>query len=147
MSTFHFTFSPARSGGGSRSAALNRRPQGARRPATLSLELQSGYKFALATGLGAGSVWAGIAKPVTLVLLLLAVVVATRALDVLTADPSEARVIRPRDHAAWDGALASTLGFAAVALLLVGAFPGAAIAAVAAVALALLRLRTRYVTH
>ena len=117
----------------------------ARRSGTLSLELQSAYKFGLAIVLTVASVWVSMPFAAAVAVVLIAVVLAARALTVLAADPSSARSLRPREHATWDGTLAAALAAVAITLAVAGAPFGAGVAAAGAVVLAALRLRTRYV--
>lgn len=117
-----------------------------RRPGTIDLETQSGYKFGLAVVLGIGAVWASTPVGAAAAILIVAVLLAGRSLIVLAADPQTARALRPREFAAWDGALAATLALIALALTIDGAVPGAAVAGGGAIVLAAMRLRTRYVT-
>ena len=118
-----------------------------RRGGTLDLETQSGYKFGLAVLVGVGA--AAVAMPIgaTAALVIVAVVMASRALTVLAADPEAARRLRPRELATWDGALAAALALIALVLVGAGAAGGAVVAVAGAVTLAALRLRTRYVTR
>ena len=83
----------------------------------------------------------------TVAILLVAIGMATGSLAVLAADPQAPRSIRPREFATSDGALAATLAVIAVVLVGVAAPAGALVAGAGAIALAALRLRTRYVTR
>ena len=75
----------------------------------------------------------------------LAVVLGYRSLLVLGNDPSGPQAVRPRDHAHWDGVLAALLAVTAVVIAAAGSTVGAIVTGAAALVLALLRLRTRYV--
>ena len=120
-------------------------PSTAGRNGTLSLELQSALKFGLAVCLGAAAVWGSMPTAAAALVLVIAVVLAARALLVLGHDPSSPRMVRPREHAHCDGALAIALGLIALAIAASGATLAAVATGAAALALAALRLRTRYV--
>lgn len=111
----------------------------------MSLELQSAYKFGLTVALGIAAVWVSMPVAGAALLLIIAVVLAGRCLEVLAADGQKARAVRPREHANWDGTLAAALAVLAVVMAAGGAGYGALVAGAAAVCLAGLRLRTRYV--
>jgi hypothetical protein len=117
----------------------------ARRPATVDLELQSGLKFGLAIALALGAVLAVTSIFAAAALVVIAVVMAFRSLLVIGQNPSAPRHVRPREHASWDGTMAALLAVIAVMLVIAAAPLGAAVAGTAAVLLAALRLRTRYV--
>lgn len=115
------------------------------RSGTLSLELQSGLKFGVAVALGAAAVWGSMPLAAAALVLVIAVMLASRSLIVLGHDPSSPRHLRPREHAHWDGALAAALAAIALVIAIAGATVAAIATGAAALALALLRLRTRYV--
>lgn len=116
-----------------------------RRPRTIALESQAAVKFGLAVVLGISAVWATMPHVAAALLLVIAVTLAARSLTVLAAEPGAARTLRPREHATWDGLLAACLAALAIVLAITGDGVGAAIAGASGLALAGLRLRTRYV--
>lgn len=120
-------------------------PSSSSRGGTISLELQSALKFGLAVALGAAAVWGSMPTAAAALVLVIAVVLASRALLVLGHDPSSPRMVRPREHAHWDGTLAIALGCIALAIAASGATLAAIATGAAALVLAALRLRTRYV--
>ena len=97
--------------------------------------------------LGVGAIWPAMPMGATVAILLVAVATASSSLTVLATDPLAPRTVRPREFATHDGILAAAL--AVIALVLVGAADpaGALVAGAGAIALAALRLRTRYVTR
>ncbi len=123
---------------------LSSRPA-TRRTGTLPLELQASLKFALAMLIGLGGVLANLSTSAAGLILIVAVLVAGRALTVIARDPGDRTSISPTGEADWDAALASAWAVLAVALALTGSVTGAIVAGSGAVALAFLRLRTRYV--
>ena len=120
-------------------------PQATRRAGTITLETQSALKFALAIALGAAAVWTAMPVAAAALLMVVAVVIASRSLTVLAADPASARSLRPREHAAWDGAFAAVLAVLAIVVAAADFGLGAVAIGVGALAVAGLRLRTRYV--
>lgn len=111
----------------------------------MSLETQSMLKVGVAIVLGATAVWISMPLTVAALVMLLAVTLMSRALNVLAADPQSRRAVRPREHASWDGALAASLALLALAVAVGGWTAAAVITGTGALALGLLRLRTRYV--
>ncbi|MEH3055017.1 MAG: hypothetical protein PGN13_13620 [Patulibacter minatonensis] len=111
----------------------------------MSLELQAAYKFALAIVVGLGGVFAVADSVLAALTLIVAVLVAGRALVVLGAEPTDRKTFRPTDEATLDAVFASAWAVLAVVLAADGAVIGALVAGAGAVALAFLRLRTRYV--
>lgn len=116
-----------------------------RRSGTVALELQAGYKFGLAMMVGLGAILGGLPTSGAALVLIVAVLVAGRALAVLAAGGDGTRAVRPRTEADWDAGLAATWAALALALAVAGSVAGVAVAGAGAIALAFLRLRTRYV--
>ena len=116
-----------------------------RRSITVPLELQAAYKFGLAILVGLGAILANLGTSVSALILIVAILVAGRSLTVLGAQPSDRKTFRPTDEADWDAVLATAWGILALILAAEGAAVGALVAGGGAVALAFLRLRTRYV--
>lgn len=120
-------------------------PATTKRGGTISLELQSSLKFGLAILLGATAVWGSMPIGLAAGVMLIAVVLTSRALSVLATDPQSARAVRPREHAHWDGALAAVLAVLTIALVPTASTAAAALTGLGALTLGVLRLRTRYV--
>ncbi len=83
-------------------------------------------------------------EPAAIAVLPLAVALGARSLGVIAAGEGRTTV-RPREHALWDGVLATALAAAALIFVAAGVYAAGAVTGAAAFALALLRLRTRYV--
>lgn len=94
---------------------------------------------------GLGGILADLSSSAAGLILIVAVLVAGRALTIIARDPGDRTAISPTGEADWDAALASAWALLALALAADGAVIGALVAGVGAVALAFLRLRTRYV--
>jgi hypothetical protein len=116
-----------------------------RRTGTVSLELQSAYKFGLAMLVGLGGILADLSSSAAGLILIVAVLVAGRALTIIARDPADRHTLRPTGEADWDATLATAWGVLALVLAADGSAVGALVAGGGAVALAFLRLRTRYV--
>lgn len=116
-----------------------------RRSGTFPLEHQAAAKFALAMAVGFGAVLADLSVSVAALTLIVAVLVAGRALVVLAADPGDRTAFRPTAEASWDSLLAGAWALLALILAAEGSVAGALVAGAGAVVLAFLRLRTRYV--
>ena len=116
-----------------------------RRSGTIPLEQQAAAKFALAMLVGFGAIVANLSTSVTALLLIVAVLVMGRSLVILGGEPTDRTSVRPTTEASWDSLLASAWGVLALILAADGSAVGALVAGVGAVALAFLRLRTRYV--
>ncbi|MFT4034694.1 MAG: hypothetical protein QM679_03855 [Patulibacter sp.] len=122
------------------------RPRGASlRSATLPLDTQAAYKFALAIVVGLGALLANLAVSAGTLILIVAILVAGRALTVIGATPEDRSSFRPTGEAAWDATLATAWGILALVQAFDGAPAGVLVAGGGAATLALLRLRTRYV--
>lgn len=111
----------------------------------MSLETQSTVKVGVAIVLGAGAVWLSMPLAAAALLMLLAVTLMARALNVLAADPQARRAVRPREHASWDGGLAAFAAVLAVVVAVGGSPEAAIVTGAGALVLGALRLRTRYV--
>ncbi|MBO9533744.1 MAG: hypothetical protein J7513_12305 [Solirubrobacteraceae bacterium] len=114
-----------------------------RRIATFALETQAAYKFGLAILVGIGAIAAGLTASAGALILIVAILVASRALRIL--DAGDRTTFRPTGEAGWDAALATAWATIAIVLAADGATAGAFIAGSGAMILAILRLRTRYV--
>jgi hypothetical protein len=115
------------------------------RGATLGLEAQSTAVFAVAFLIGLGALAISMPLIASVALLAVAVAIITRALAVLALDPSGPQFARPRELANWDGAFAAALGVLALVFVVTFATGAACVAALGAIGVASLRLRTRYV--
>lgn len=111
----------------------------------MSLETQSTFKVGLALVLGATAVWLTMPIAAAALIMLVAVALMSRALNVLATDAQSRRAVRPREHANWDGTLAALLAFLALAVAANGSTAAAVVTGASALALGVLRLRTRYV--
>lgn len=111
----------------------------------MSLETQSTIKVGVAIVLGAGAVWLSMPLAAAALVMLLAVTLMARALNVLATDPQARRAVRPREHANWDGGLAIFAALLALTVAVAGSTEAALVTGAAALVLGALRLRTRYV--
>lgn len=107
--------------------------------------MQAAYKFGLAMLVGLGGILADLSSSAAGLILIVAVFVAGRALTIIARDPGDRTAVSPTGEADWDATLASAWGILALVLAVDGSVVGALVAGTGAVALAFLRLRTRYV--
>jgi hypothetical protein len=94
---------------------------------------------------GLGGILADLSNAAAGLILIVAVLVAGRALTIIASQPGDRHTLRPTGEADWDATLATAWGLLALVLAANGTVVGALVAGGGAVALAFLRLRTRYV--